>query len=408
MSVINKMLRDLDQQQHQRNHSGLVFKPKPKANLLLWGAVPLALCAGWGGQLWYNSYVSGQPESAVTAAKPEKTPVDAVAVINELLPAAKNQAAQSSATVAQTEQVVTLQDVVADRISPEVAARLGKTTSVEPAQVADTELKPFASQPVAEERVVEVVLAEPEEVFANQSAAAEQVQVSAFEQSGDFTDASDSGDETDWQQEPQVQDKPRTLAIEKVQLTPQQQKDLFRQKAQKAEGKGDLLQSIEYWQQIRQLAPAESEAYIELSRLAQIQRKDQDAVLILEQALATGVQDPKLSMALAALALKQQDWAKALSYLQYEPDIFNYVDFYALKAAALQKTNQHPQAVQVFQQLARQQPDQARWWLGMALSYDALQQPAQALLAYRQATVNGQTLSAGSLDYVKKRIAALE
>jgi ribosomal protein L29 len=44
----------------------------------------------------------------------------------------------------------------------------------------------------------------------------------------------------------------------------------------------------------------------------------------------------------------------------------------------------------------------------MALSFDALQQPEQALLAYRQATVNGQTLSAGSLDYVKKRIAALE
>ncbi len=408
MSVINKMLRDLEQQQHQRNHNGLVFKPKPKSNLLLWGAVPLALCAGWGGQLWYNSYVSGQPEPAVSAAKPVKQPVDAVAVINELLPAAKNQAAASSATVAQTEQVVTLQDVVADRISPEVAARLGKTTSVEPAQVADTELKPFANKPVAEERVVEVVLAEPEEVFANQSSAAEQVQVSAFDQSSDFTNASDSDGETGWQQEPQVEDKPRTLAIEKVQLTPQQQKDLFRQKAQKAEGKGDLLQSVEYWQQIRQLAPAESEAYIELSRLAQIQHKDQDAVLILEQALATGVQDPKLSMALAALALKQQDWAKALSYLQYEPDIFKYVDFYALKAAALQKTNQHPQAVQVFQQLARQQPDQARWWLGMALSFDALQQPAQALLAYRQATVNGQTLSAGSLDYVKKRIAALE
>ena len=132
------------------------------------------------------------------------------------------------------------------------------------------------------------------------------------------------------------------------------------------------------------------------------------AVQILEQATAVGVQDPKLSMALAALALKQQDWSKALSYLQYEPDIFNYTDFYALKAAALQKTSQHAQAVQVFQQLARQQPEQARWWLGMALSYDAMSQTEQALHAYRQVAVNGFGLSAESLDYVKKRIAALE
>lgn len=91
------------------------------------------------------------------------------------------------------------------------------------------------------------------------------------------------------------------------------------------------------WQQIRQLEPSRSEAYFELSRLAQVQRNDIAAVQILEQALASGIQDPKLSMALAALALKQQDWAKALSYLHYEPDIFNYTDFYALKAAALQK-----------------------------------------------------------------------
>jgi MSHA biogenesis protein MshN len=129
---------------------------------------------------------------------------------------------------------------------------------------------------------------------------------------------------------------------------------------------------------------------------------------VLEQASAAGVQDAKLSMAQAALALKQQNWAQALTYLQYEPDIFTYSDFYAMKAAALQKTGQHAQAVQVFQQLARQHPDQARWWLGMALSYDALQQQQQALVAYRQALVSGSALSVASVDYVKKRISALE
>ncbi len=415
MSVINKMLRDLDQQQQKKNQNSSVFRPKPKSNLLLWGAIPLALCAGWGGQLWYNDYLAGKPEQAVTQVEPEKSKADPLELVAQMLPPAKNQAADGSATVATAPQVVTLQDVVADRVSPEAAAQLGKTqTATQAAAVSETALQPFANQPVAEERVVEVVLAKPDPAADSQSYAADtatpdQVQVSEFDQSKDFIEEPDSAMETDWQQQqPEVQDKPRSLAIEKVQLTPQQQKELLKQQAQKAEAKGNLIQSMEHWRQIRQMAPTESEAYIELSRLAQIQGNDQAAVQILEQAIATGVQEPKLSMALAALALKKQDWPKALSYLQYQPDIFNYTDFYALKAAALQKTNQHSEAVQVFQQLARQQPEQARWWLGMALSFDALQQHEQALLAYRQATVNGQTLSAGSLDYVKKRIAALE
>ncbi|WP_233079802.1 tetratricopeptide repeat protein [Rheinheimera soli] len=409
MSVINKMLRDLDKQQQQQQHRGFAsFKPQRKTHLLLWGAVPLALFAGWCGQAWYMERFSIKTEQTVTAAEVQKGQVHPLAAVNQLVPAAQNLAAVSTPT----EQVVTLQDVVASRISPELAAELGKSKADTPEVVAEPKLKPFASQPVAEERVVQVVLAEPVAAsstdFLADTVATDEVQISEFDQSSDFAAESETVIEPDWNEAPQSSDKPRSLAIEKVQLSPEQQKDLLQQKAKKAESVGNLNQAVSHWQQIRQLEPASSHAYLELSRLAQIQRNDAGAVQILEQANAAGVQDPKVSMALAALAIKQQDWVKALTYLQYEPDIFNYTDFYALKAAALQKTNQHAQSVQVFQQLARQQPEQARWWLGMALSYDALQQQEQALLAYRQVAVNGFGLSSASLDYVKKRIAALE
>ncbi len=408
MSVINKMLRDLDKQQHQQQHRGFAsFKPQRKSHLLLWGAVPLALLAGWCGQAWYMERFSIQTEQAVTAAEVQKGQVHPLAAVTELVPQAQSLAAVTNVPA----ESISLQDVVATRISPEAAAQLAKKPTAEP--VAEPELQPFVNQPVAEERVVEVVLAKPVAAASNETSladteATDEVQVSEFDQSGDFTAESETAIEPDWNETPQVSDKPRSLAIEKVQLSPEQQKALLKNKAQKAEAIGKLDQAVGYWQQIRQLEPSRSEAYLELARLAQIQRNDAGAVQILEQASAAGVQDPKLSMALAALALKQQDWSKALSYLQYEPDIFNYTDFYALKAAALQKTSQHAQAVQVFQQLARQQPEQARWWLGMALSYDAMSQTEQALHAYRQVAVNGFGLSAESLDYVKKRIAALE
>lgn len=410
MSVINKMLRDLDKQQQQQQHRGFAsFKPQRKSHLLLWGAVPLALLAGWCGQAWYMERFSIKTEQAPTAAEVQKGQVHPLAAVAELVPQAQSLAAVTNVPA----EAVSLQDVVATRISPEAAAQLANKPTTEATKVAEPELKPFVQQPVAEERVVEVVLAEPVAAASNETSltdttATDDVQVSEFDQSGDFTAESETAIEPDWNDTPQVADKPRSLAIEKVQLSPEQQKDLLKNKAQKAEAIGKLTQAVSYWQQVRQLEPSRSEAYLELARLSQIQRNDAAAVQILEQASAAGVQDPKLSMALAALALKQQDWSKALSYLQYEPDIFNYTDFYALKAAALQKTSQHAQAVQVFQQLARQQPEQARWWLGMALSYDAMSQTEQALHAYRQVAVNGFGLSAESLNYVKKRIAALE
>lgn len=415
MSVINKMLRDLDKQQQQQHHRGFIsFKPQRKSYLLLWVAVPLALLAGWCGQAWYKERFSIKTEQAATATEVQKGQVHPLAAVTQLVPQAQSLAAVTSLSTAQlAEEPITLQDVVATRVSPEVAAQLGKKKTAEPAAVIESGLKPFVEQPVAEERVVQVVLADPEpaastDLMLADSAGTAEVQVTEFDQSGDFAADSETTVEPDWSDQPPVSDKPRSLAIEKVQLSPEQQKGLLLQKAKKAESVGNLNRAVEFWQQVRQLDPSGSEAYLELSRLAQLQRNDAAAVQILEQASATGVQDPKLSMALAALALKQQDWTKALTYLQDEPDIFKYTDFYALKAAALQKTNQHAQSVQVFQQLARQQPEQARWWLGMALSYDAMQQSEQALLAYRQVAVNGVGLSPASLDYVKKRIAALE
>lgn len=413
MSVINKMLRDLDKQQQQPQQNGFSrVKAQRKSQWLVWIAVPLALLAGWCGQAWYMQGFSSHTELAPTASDLQKGQAHPLAAVTEMAPQANHLAALTGVSAAATEQAVSLQDVVAERISPEAAAQLAKTAVTEPA-AATSELQPFVNQPVAQERVVEVVLAEPGLATSHAAEFTEpvvttDVQVSEFDQSGDFTAESESVIAADWNEMPQVSDKPRSLAIEKVQLSPEQQKNLLKNKAQKAEAIGKLTQATELWQQIRQLEPSRSEAYFELSRLAQVQRNDIAAVQILEQALASGIQDPKLSMALAALALKQQDWAKALSYLHYEPDIFNYTDFYALKAAALQKTSQHPQAVQVFQQLARQQPEQARWWLGMALSYDAMSQSEQALHAYRQVAINGVGLSAQSLDYVKKRIAALE
>jgi MSHA biogenesis protein MshN len=411
MSVINKMLRDLDKQQQLQGRAGQIsFRPQANSHWWLWAVVPVALVAGWYGQSWYMDSKTGNPDRPVTEAK--KTPKQ---LALHQAPQAAAQVAGLDAENSSEVQEISLKDVVASRLSPELAAQLPSRQKAEPEAgqntAQSTQLQPFLRKMEAEQRVVQL---EPDDsvtedqAFISDSLSTDEVQVQSLEQSQDWSAEEQVTGRTDWSNNQTQSDKPRSLAIEKVELSPEQQKEALKKNAQKAEFKGNLSQAVLFWQQIRQLNPTATEAYLELSRLAQLQHNDSVAVQVLQQAMDSVGQQPEISMALAALAVKQQDWAKALGYLQYQPDSSRYPDFFALKAAALQKNSQHAQAIEVFQQLVRQQPQQGRWWLGMALSYDALQQQEQALQAYRQVMLNGFGLSADSLDYVKKRIVALE
>ena len=90
MSVINKMLRDLDKQQQQQHHRGFIsFKPQSKSYLLLWVAVPLALLAGWCGQAWYKERFSIKTEQAATATEVQKGQVHPLAAVTQLVPQAQ-------------------------------------------------------------------------------------------------------------------------------------------------------------------------------------------------------------------------------------------------------------------------------------------------------------------------------
>ena len=428
MSVINKMLRDLDQQQQQKSKNAAVagFRPPQKSYALLWLAIPVALLAGWLAQSWYNQQQSVTSTSAAQPHISQPEQIQQAPSAMDLVPKVAELVKQNN----EAAEIRTLQDAAAGKVPADMTARLQGSTDSGPASLqnaqqvqiaaakpADTgpALQPFAGQTTELSATEKTVVLAPEQDSTLQNEDATPQELVQVETYAAEDEAGLMQPEQDWQEletpaaAPLVtQEKPRSLAIEKVQLTPEQQLELWQEKARKAEAIGNIQQAISDWQQIRQNYSNTVRPYLELSRLWQIQRNDAAAIQVLQQASAAGVQDAKLSMAQAALALKQQNWAQALTYLQYEPDIFAYSDFYAMKAAALQKTGQHAQAVQVFQQLARQHPDQARWWLGMALSYDALQQQQQALVAYRQALVSGSALSVASVDYVKKRISALE
>jgi len=82
-------------------------------------------------------------------------------------------------------------------------------------------------------------------------------------------------------------------------------------------------------------------------------------------------------------------------------------ELFALLATASQRAGQHQRAVEVYQQLLALDNQQAPWWVGLAISQEALKQPGAALSAYRRARgVVG--ISPALLRYAESRITQLQ
>jgi MSHA biogenesis protein MshN len=81
-------------------------------------------------------------------------------------------------------------------------------------------------------------------------------------------------------------------------------------------------------------------------------------------------------------------------------------DYYAFYAALMQRLSRHPEASEIYRILVRQQPDNGLWWMGLAISQDAMKEPEDALYSYNRALA-GQTLSQELREYVQQQIERL-
>ncbi len=83
------------------------------------------------------------------------------------------------------------------------------------------------------------------------------------------------------------------------------------------------------------------------------------------------------------------------------------MDYYALLAALYQKTKQHHKAATLYRKLLKLRTKHGVWWLGMAISLEALGKDRQAKAAYEKAKNSGN-LTKGLYRYTDQRVIALE
>lgn len=360
MSVINKMLRDLEQRQHSSTTSSPAILRRSDSSrwLTALSIVSLLLLAALC-MLWYQQQASVSPpdlQSATTPVEPVEQPVVMAEVVDN-----EPQVAALSAPLPRPETVsdVTTQPAYRTELATENTAE----STVEQA-VVQAEDDIASAQPV----LAVAALTEP----VAQSRRAGQLHISS------------------------------------EQLSPEQQAQRLQQKAMTAEHSGQLPQALQLWQQYQQNKPDDAQGYLAQARLLQALGQAPQAETVLQQALQHGIVDVNIQLLLAQRAAQQQQWQQANAYL---PDHFTlalYPDYYGLKATVQQQLGEHVAAGQWFSQLLIIQPQQAKWWLGAAISFDALAQKQQAHHHYQQALQWGGSLSDASRNYIQQRLIATE
>lgn len=110
----------------------------------------------------------------------------------------------------------------------------------------------------------------------------------------------------------------------------------------------------------------------------------------------------------ARLLAQRGDISGALQVLErYPADAAGDPEYHALLGALYQRAGNHAQAVSAYRAALRLQSNQGPWWMGLAISLEAEQNPGEALSAYRRAQSSG-ALTGAALDFVQRKITRLE
>lgn len=180
------------------------------------------------------------------------------------------------------------------------------------------------------------------------------------------------------------------------------------QKALATEQTGQLGSALQLWQQLVQQQPEQAEGYLAQIRILLNLNRPSQVYTILNQAVNNGVVNADIQLMLAQQAVRQGQWQQADDYLPATFELAQQLDYYGVKATVLQQLGQHEAANNWFLQLISLQPQQAKWWLGAAISLEQLAKKQQAHYHYQQALHWGQQLSDASRNYIQQRLTATE
>lgn len=195
------------------------------------------------------------------------------------------------------------------------------------------------------------------------------------------------------------------MIVEQVALTPEQLAQKALQRAQKAMESNDFQTAVNAYGEALRYTPEDESTRQKLAALYYGKGDGRKAFDLMQAGIERNPDGEVLRLALAKLlAREKQDVAALvpLAYLPHQPT----VEYLSLRAALAQKTKQDEMALQSYQQLTEKEPNNGRWWLGLAIQQERALQWAAAQQAYQQA-LNNVGLSSQSQAFIQQRLQLL-
>ncbi|MCL1050062.1 tetratricopeptide repeat protein [Shewanella abyssi] len=197
------------------------------------------------------------------------------------------------------------------------------------------------------------------------------------------------------------------MAIKEVKLTPKQlaQKQMIL--ANDAQQQGLHSDALTYYKAALAYNPALHQARKQAAALYYGQNKLSESAQLLKQGQLLFPEEYEYSLLLARVQQAAGQNKQALDSLGLIPD----TSALALKkwhqqSDLAQKEQDFPVAEQSFRQLAKNEPSQGRWWMGLGYALDSQKNYTEAKNAYKQALAQGN-LSSQAQAYVDNRLVQL-
>ncbi|MCU8016145.1 tetratricopeptide repeat protein [Shewanella sp. SM72] len=433
MSVINKMLQDLDKRQQGHELSNvaqpqvqyLARRRAPFNGLLLCGVSLLlggALVYGWQlfmakpAEVTISAQTNGQNESTQTQIEPvqvdkitSRQPSASLEVVEEPL----NVATMQEFTTKSGELEPSVDDVVLNQPQEfeseneveQESQRQQDESSALADDLVDTASEPSHSQSnraTSSVRSAEVTAAAPSALMMSERASvAADNELNASNELKVQEVKADAGAN---RLMPQEQGQ---MAITEVKLTPKQLAQKRFTLANEAERDGKLKDAISYYEQTLGFDPSMHEARKQLAALHYGQGQLAKASEVLQQGMLLFPQQLDFALLLARVQQASGQADLALVTLANIPDTHPLArQKWMAQSDLAQKLGQFSLSEQAYRQLLQQEPQQAKWWMGLAYALDSQQQFPQARQAYRTA-LGHRGLSAQASAFIEQRLTQL-
>lgn len=423
MSVINKMLQDLDKRQQVHSLSNITVNQAQYLGRTSSSRKWLVICllsllvGGLSMYAFQASYRSQQttiiPSNTVATPSThqlESSPQSSVpieATTNTVSIATMTEIGQTKPQQSTSTQASDKLEISVAQPNPTDKATLEATSQSVPVQAKESSAPVSAVNPPSANVVqaqasdtnrpidsAKVHQTEPNATVSNQTAqvAPEPSQARANQQA-EFTG---------------VQPKAAgQMAVKEVKLSPSQLAQKQVALASDAEKQGQLLKAMGYYDKALKLDPSLHEARKQLAALHYGQGELAQAAEVLSQGRLLYPQEYEFYLLLARIQHAMGDTDSALASLAQIPDRHVLARQKWLAQTDLaQKQGQFTLVEQAYRQLLQQEPQQAKWWMGLAYALDSQQQFAQASQAYRTA-LSYSGLSTQATAFIEQRLLQL-